>query len=114
MFTFTLTWAWIAALTIGIIAWPRLTIVLVLVIVSIAMSGCATRSPEEVAWSQAMTMENWRLCEMVYEDAGHPTVHHGHTHRRGGRVHGMDALTAARLDLMHNQCRQVLGPYWAE
>lgn len=48
MTLFALTLAWIAALTIGFFAWPRLTLVLVVVIVLLANAGCAdTRTADE-------------------------------------------------------------------
>jgi hypothetical protein len=106
--------AWLAALTIAFVCYPRLTVAVVIAIVYFTATGCTTLSHDEQEWRKAMVYENWELCEMVYEDAGLSTIHRNHTHRRGGRVHGMDRLTAARLDLRDNQCRQVLGDYWAQ
>lgn len=67
-------------------------------------------TPEEVAWKQQMDRENWRLCEAVYRAKGGATIHRGHSHQKGRQTR----IGAVRTDLSDNQCRLILGPYWAE
>ena len=75
------------------------------------LAGCAeTRTQDEIEWRRAMDRENWTLCAKVYEQAGVPTYHRGHVHRRNA----VDKIEWVRADLMHNNCRRVLGPYWAD
>ncbi len=74
------------------------------------LAGCAeTRTRDEIEWDRQMDRENWALCMKAYEHAGKPTFHRGHIHGRGA-----NRLEWIRTDLMDNNCRRVLGPYWAD
>jgi hypothetical protein len=69
--------------------------------------GCAITSytKEEIAWRNSIDMENWTLC-MKYTE---PSIHRGHVHRKGVRVHPAHIKT----DLFDNKCKETLGIYWA-
>ena len=74
-------------------------------------AGCAsTLTPEEREYQQAIDLENWVMCEKVYEQYGKWTIHRDHSHTRA-RPYPRGFV---KQDLADNNCRKVLGEYWAE
>ena len=77
------------------------------------MTGCVSSPLSEVQeYNRQIDIQNWVLCEAVYERANTPTVHYGHTHRRHMSV-GLLA-DAVKDDLIQNRCRGILKDYWAD
>lgn len=75
------------------------------------LASCAeTKTQDEIEWDRAMDRENWALCEKVYQQSGVVTYHVGHSHQKGRKIYPHEI----KSDLAMNDCRQVLGPYWAE
>lgn len=73
--------------------------------------GCAsTMTAEEVEYQRQLDRENWALCEAVYKEARQYTLHIGHVHRRGVEPKWYEI----KDDLTSNDCRRVLGPYYAK
>lgn len=74
------------------------------------LAGCATlteKEKEERAYNEQIDRENWELCQEVYRRSGVATYSR-HSHHNQHRPHEI------RDDLMVNECRRVLGPYWAD
>lgn len=57
-------------------------------------------------------LQNWSLCETVYENAMQPTYHRDHSHQR--HMTRSAQRHAVRDDLYVNQCKKILGSnYWS-
>lgn len=90
-----------------------LALLLAIVVLATFGGGCAPMSEiekESAQWSAAMSRENWKLCEQAYKQAARPTIHRDHLHNPRLKV----PLWAIRRDLADNDCRMILGPYWAD
>ena len=84
------------------------------VLLLLLLVGCSL-TPEQKERQQEMMyidLENWAMCEQVYEKAGKPTWHFGHTHSRP--LGGVVLRDALRSDLSTNKCHWILGDYWAD
>ena len=92
---------------------------IVIVLLALLMAGCATTLTEEEQqekafereWKRGIDAENWRMCELMYKQAGKQTLHVDHQHNRRGPPRHWEI----KSDLMYNQCRMYLKKeYWAE
>lgn len=94
---------------------PAAIVIIILLVTLLIMhsSGCAVLTEEESELRLQLDRENWALCEYAYELGGVATLHIDHIHRNG-HVYGMPEHHAIVSDLMYNNCRLVLGKYWAE
>lgn len=81
--------------------------------------GCASTLTEEQQqekewdreWKQGIDAENWRMCELMYKQAGKGTLHVDHQHDRRGPPRHWEI----RSDLMYNQCQMHMkDEYWSE
>jgi hypothetical protein len=74
------------------------------------LNACSTPLPSyEVEWRRSIDHENWRMCANAYKQYNHYTIHVDHTikeHKYNSRW--------VKYDLLQNNCRQVLGQYWAD
>lgn len=82
----------------------------------LSVASCATlplTEEEEFVrdYNRSINRENWALCEKVYREWGEPTHHKDHTHPSDGK--GVKEWMINN-DLFDNQCRQILGEYWAK
>jgi len=62
---------------------------------------------EEKEWRRHTDLINWELCEKLHRG---PTIHLGHEHKRWQ----MTRWYVVKADLTNNNCRSILGAYWAE
>ena len=76
-------------------------------------AGCASVDPEVREYELGILQENYDMCLRAYKQAGEPFTHMDHTHS-DDRIQGLPAMFALRSDLAWNNCRMVLGKYWAE
>jgi len=80
------------------------------------LTGCVTQMTEvereQRLWKLQIDRENWSLCQLAYKSQNVPMLHRDHTHI-GGKTVGVTEKTALRSDLQTNQCRRILGDYWA-
>ena len=75
----------------------------------IVLAGCASQPLTEVEeYNRQIDLQNWALCEAVYEKVGHYTYHIGHSH-----VSGRTRPDWVKDDLITNHCRMILKDYWA-
>ena len=72
-----------------------------------ACSPLTEREQEEKAYNDEIDRQNWELCQEIYKKAGVATYSR-HAHKGRHRSHEV------RDDLFLNNCRKVLGPYWAD
>lgn len=86
---------------------------IILVAACLLGAGCASSSPEEAAYRRSIDRENYQLCQAVYLSSKQVMIHLDHLHGSAG-VRGLTEREAIRSDLSINDCRQVLGPYWAD
>lgn len=78
---------------------------------TVILTGCAgTLTQEEIEWRDGIDRENWRNCERVYQQQRIATIHIDHRHGPRDRVRAWDI----RSDLHVNNCRAILGDYWAD
>ena len=82
--------------------------VLFVVVMLIAVAGCATVNEDEREWRQGIDAENWSLCELVYRQNGKATVHNNHDYS-----HKHISPIDLKMDLGFNNCKRILGDYWA-
>jgi len=77
------------------------------------LAGCATMSSEDREYNMLVERNNWATCERVYERQGRPTLHVDHSHVRGAN---RDSQEWVKMDLLTNQCREILKPaeLWEE
>lgn len=75
--------------------------------------GCSTLTIEQIEardWKQSIDRENWELCDKAYRQHSKATIHLDHQHGKRDRIkHWM-----IKSDLLQNNCKMVLGEYWAE
>lgn len=65
------------------------------------------REKEERAYNDEIDRQNWELCQEIYRRSGVATYSR-HTHQGKHKDHEV------RDDLTMNNCRKILGPYWAD
>ena len=74
-------------------------------VVLLAIAGCSTMPAEQVAqqreWREGIDSQNYQLCEQVYNQFGHSF----------NRV--FDTGLNVKATLQANECKHVLGKYWA-
>ena len=99
---------WYQRLLAYVLSVPVTVFWVCVVVAFLTVSGCATYDAEERAYRDAIDAENWRMCELVYQQAGASTYHRDHEHNH--RVRWDDI----KKDLMDNRCKVLLGDYWAE
>ena len=80
--------------------------------ITLIVLGCSSNPlTEEQEYNRQIDLQNWLLCEAVYESSGRPTIHYNHTHRN---LRGNSLAYAVKQDLIDNSCRMILRDYWAE
>lgn len=89
---------------------PKLLIVALVVL---GTTACTTQPLQEAEleareYRRAIDRENWELCKLAYEQNGRPTWHKDHIEREHHRH------WTVKSDLSVNNCRMILGDYWAE
>lgn len=87
-----------------------MALILLVLLSAVILAGCASGPPltqDEIEYNRQMDVENWMLCETVYDNAGKITWHRDHSHR-GRTRHWM-----IQQDLADNGCRQILKGLWA-
>ena len=88
---------WLAEPIVGY-RWERYSLWLLVIL---ALTGCAsTLTPEEREWRAAIDAENWALCERVYREARVMIVY--------------TEPSMVKRDLVVNECKRVLGDYYAD
>ncbi len=74
------------------------------------LGACSPLQPKEgLREGELIARENWRMCALAYKKAGRYTVHN--YHRSGTSV---PKYYQIKEDLVINNCRRVLGPYWID
>ncbi len=94
---------------------------LVIMLLAILMAGCASTLTEEeqqakadaTEWKKGIDYENYRMCMLMYDQAGVQTIHIDHQHDRRSKKRG-PRWSDVKSDLMYNECRRHLKEYWAD
>lgn len=93
---------------------------LLIVLFALSLGTSCTTQPlteaelEARDYRRAIDKENWRVCELAYKQAGRYTVHTEHIHDSNGNPRGLPEIWAVKRDLADNNCRMMLGEYWAD
>ena len=83
---------------------------LVVALAYLALVGCTTMTPEEAEWAEHHDRLNWELCQLAYRSSHVRMAYSDHMHGKHRKHRWHDV----KSDLAENNCKRVLGKYWAE
>lgn len=99
---------------------------IIIFIAMLTLFGCASATkgmtPDEIEYyyanRDAIDGANWRNCQIIYHEIGHPTIHIGHQHD-GRHPDKHKPIMRKRFDmkddLRDNVCKMMIADeYWEE